>query len=160
MHKRWRWHSATPISEAFVQARGMNHVRFFGASVHELVRERLGRAWTLIMPSECYENQPLAVFESLQSGTPVIGSRLGGLAEIIERSQAGWTFSPGDSNGLRSTVSQVIRDAKSRAAASAAARRYFQENHSPDVIFRRLMPAYQRALAMHETREAVGMFSF
>ena len=36
-----------------------------------------------VMPSACYENNPLSVIESLCCGTPGLGSKMGGIPELI-----------------------------------------------------------------------------
>lgn len=38
----------------------------------------------VIVPSEWYENNPMAIIESYAEGVPAIGARIGGIPEIIE----------------------------------------------------------------------------
>ena len=49
------------------------------------VKQLLQNARFSVAPSECYENNPLSVIESLSLGTPVVGARIGGIPELIER---------------------------------------------------------------------------
>jgi glycosyltransferase involved in cell wall biosynthesis len=37
----------------------------------------------LAVPSQCQETGPLVVLEAFAAGTPVLGSRLGGIAELV-----------------------------------------------------------------------------
>lgn len=52
-----------------------------------------------VMPSECNENNPLSVIESLMCGTPVVVSDRGGLPELVDDS-SGAIFKSGDVNAL------------------------------------------------------------
>lgn len=53
-----------------------------------------------IIASDCYENCPFSVMESLDAGTPVIGSNIGGIPELIEDGQTGLLFESGNVQDL------------------------------------------------------------
>lgn len=53
-----------------------------------------------IFPSECYENCPFSVMESLMCGTPVIASNIGGVPELVNDGGNGLLFEPGNVNEL------------------------------------------------------------
>lgn len=57
-----------------------------------------------VMPSECYENCPFSVMEALALGTPVIGSKLGGIPELIEEGRTGELFESGDLEALQKKI--------------------------------------------------------
>ena len=46
----------------------------------------------------------------MASGTPVVASRIGGLAEIIEDGQTGFLIPPGDVGALHDRLDQLLRD--------------------------------------------------
>lgn len=50
----------------------------------------------LACPSVCAEGGPTVALEAFGVGTPVVGSRIGGLAEIVEDTVSGRLFAPGD----------------------------------------------------------------
>lgn len=54
----------------------------------------------LIFPSECYENSPLVVLESLAAGLPVIAARIGGIPELVQAPRNGALFNAGDVQDL------------------------------------------------------------
>jgi len=60
------------------------------------VLELIRNADFLVMPSQWYEGLPRVIIEAFSVGTPVIGSRLGSIAELIDESRTGWLFRPGD----------------------------------------------------------------
>ena len=66
----------------------------------------------MLAPSIWYENRPLSVLESFAAGNPVIGSHLGGIQELIEATDAGWTFPPGDYQSLAKIMASIITQPK------------------------------------------------
>lgn len=61
-----------------------------------------------LVPSVCLETGPLAVYEAMAAGLPVIGSRLGGIAERIRDDVDGLLFSPGNATDLAKTIEYVL----------------------------------------------------
>lgn len=60
-----------------------DNIEFLGHQNAGQVKELLSHARFSVMPSECYDNNPLSVIESLCMGTPVVGARIGGIPELI-----------------------------------------------------------------------------
>ncbi len=54
----------------------------------------------LVIPSVWYEAFPLTIVEALACGVPVIGSRLGGVGEIVRHEESGLLFEPENSTGI------------------------------------------------------------
>ena len=46
----------------------------------------------VIVPSECYENNPLAIVESQALGKPIIGATTGGIPELTKDNENGFLF--------------------------------------------------------------------
>ena len=63
-----------------------------------------------IIPSICYENFPFSIIESFNYAMPVIGSKIGGIPEIITNNYNGFLFESGDSNSLSSIITKTIED--------------------------------------------------
>jgi glycosyltransferase involved in cell wall biosynthesis len=59
-----------------------------GIELQDLIKS----ASFVIVPSEWYENNPMTIVESYSLGTPVIGSNMGGIPEIIEEGKTGYIF--------------------------------------------------------------------
>lgn len=62
------------------------HIEFLGHQNAVQVARLLSKAVASVVPSECYENNPLSVIESLCAGTPVVGANIGGIPELINDS--------------------------------------------------------------------------
>lgn len=75
---------------------GDPRVHFLPAVAPAEVPPVLARWDVLICPSVCAEGGPTVALEAFAVGTPVVGTRIGGLAEIVEDSVSGRLFAPGD----------------------------------------------------------------
>lgn len=57
-----------------------------------------------ICPSECNENCPFSVIESIMNGTPVLGAVRGGIPELIHEGRTGWLFRAGSRTQLKEKI--------------------------------------------------------
>ena len=63
-----------------------------------------------IYPSEWYENGPFSVMESQMFGTPVLGSNIGGIPELIKIGKTGELFESGNMKDLKSKIKLLCED--------------------------------------------------
>ena len=76
------------------------------------LKELIAKAKISIYPSEWYENCPFSVIESQMYGTPVIGSNIGGIPELIGVGKSGEVFEAGNSNDLEYKLLKLWNDEK------------------------------------------------
>jgi len=79
-------------------------IRFTGYVSGEDKLEQLTSADHLLVPSLWYENAPLAVIEAAAYGLGVLGSRIGGIPELVREGRTGLLFEPGDDAGLAAAM--------------------------------------------------------
>jgi glycosyltransferase involved in cell wall biosynthesis len=66
------------------------------------------RACNLVaVPSRCLETGPLVVLESFAAGTPVLGARLGGIAEIVTEGVDGVLVAPDNAAAWSSAIAEL-----------------------------------------------------
>lgn len=75
-----------------------------GKELETLIR----KAKVSVYPSEWYENCPFSVIESQMYLTPVIGSRMGGIPELIDEGVTGELFEPGNADDLEQKLRKVL----------------------------------------------------
>lgn len=105
---------------------GFPIIEFLGMVDAAHVAQLLSRARFSIIPSQCYDNNPLSLIESLCAGTPVAGSDIGGIPELID-SNNGIVFQPFD----KEAISTAITMAMTRRWDHAAIARQALERFSP-----------------------------
>lgn len=116
------------------------------------VREAIRTALLLVMPSECYENFPMVVAEAFANGLPVIASRLGAMAEIVEDGQTGLLFTVGDAADLADKVRWAVTHPKEMRAMGCRARQVYEKRYTPDANYQRLLTIYAEAMHGHHSR--------
>jgi glycosyltransferase involved in cell wall biosynthesis len=79
-----------------------------GQVPHEEICIFLNEADFLIVPSLCLENSPTVIYEAFAAGVPVLGSRIGGISELIEEGKNGFTFEPGNEESLLFYLNYII----------------------------------------------------
>jgi glycosyltransferase involved in cell wall biosynthesis len=62
----------------------------------------------LVVPSVWYENSPNVILEAFAAGTPVVVSRLGGMAELVTDGANGFQFEPGDAEALAVVLQRFV----------------------------------------------------
>lgn len=85
-----------------------DRVRFLGFVSDRALRDALESCKALVIPSECYENCPYSVMEALAAGKPVLGSRSGGIPELVQNGKTGYTFEPGDPAALANAITHLL----------------------------------------------------
>ena len=84
------------------------------------VAAALDGARALLLPSES-EGLPRVAIESFLRGRAVIGSRAGGIPDIVRNEENGLLVAPGDSAGLADAIERVLTDRELAARLGAAA---------------------------------------
>jgi glycosyltransferase involved in cell wall biosynthesis len=73
------------------------------------VDEVMRRSHLVVVPSQVLETGPLVVLEAFAAGTPVLGARLGGIAELVGDQVDGLLLPPGDSGAWASAIAELAK---------------------------------------------------
>ena len=106
---------------------------FYGFVPDEKLMQLYQKANVVVVPSIWYDNSPLVIYESLMSGTPVIGSRIGGIPELIEDGYNGFLFEAGNVDELKDKLEYLIEKASELKALEEGAfesvKKYSMDEH-------------------------------
>ncbi len=72
--------------------------------------EEMQKASVVILPSITIEGFPMVLIEAMACQTPVIGTNVGGIPEVIEDGIDGFIVSAKDSNALAMAISKIVAD--------------------------------------------------
>lgn len=103
-------------------AQRLGGIEVLGYRSQEEVAQALGQSDALVLPSFA-EGVPVVLMEALASGCPVIATRVGGVAELVEDGVSGTLVAPGDVKALGEAIIDLDRDPDRRRAMGAAGRR-------------------------------------
>ncbi len=114
-----------------------------GKELHDLIR---GSKF-VVLPSIWYENYPMSLLEASALGKPMIGSRLGGIQEIIKDNESGFLTKPGDPKDLREKMQRLWGNRSLCEQMGQRARETVLERNAPDKHYERLMEIYREIVA-------------
>ena len=109
---------------------------------NDRVMELLQSAEFLVFPSEWYEGLPMSVVEAFACGTPIAGSALGSMEELIQDGVNGLLFQFGDPDSLVSCVEQLATRARDMRKAARAA---YERSYTAERNYELLMNIYESA---------------
>ena len=89
----------------------------------ERLAELYRNAAFVVVPSEWYENAPMSILESFAYGKPVIGTRIGGIPELITEGENGHLVEPGAKDQLRAAIFKLWNDQDAQHKMGRNARR-------------------------------------
>lgn len=127
--------------------RGVAGITVLGGLPAAEVAGEMSRAISLVLPSICYENFPRTLVEAFAAGLPVVASRIGALAELVEDGVTGLLANPGDAADLAAKMHWALAHPVAMAKMGCAARRVFEAKYTPQENHAQLVAIYQQAIA-------------
>lgn len=135
-----------PDAEYFKNCVGSDSmVIFHGFVPDEKLMQLYKKANVTVVPSIWYDNSPVVIYESFMNGTPVIGSRIGGIPELVKDRYNGFLFETGNVGELRDKLEYLIKNSSElnrlEGGAFESVKKYDMDKH-----IRKLEELYKQAL--------------
>lgn len=122
-------------------------LQLLGAQPMAEVLARMRSAAALVMPSVWYENFPRTLVEAWACGLPVIASRLGAMAELIEDGVTGLLFEAGNAEALAQQLRWASQHPEELAAMGRRARAHHEAHYTAERNLQQLLAIYGEAVA-------------
>jgi glycosyltransferase involved in cell wall biosynthesis len=108
----------------------------------------LARVDVVVVPSLWHEPLPRVAIEAQSNGVVVVGSRRGGIPEVVADGVNGLLFEPDETGSLSAAVGRLLenRELIERLSAATSAR---AQGFRPEVVAREYLDAYQAVVAAH-----------
>ena len=110
------------------------------------LRDRLLGADVFVLPSRG-ENLPITILEAMAAALPVVATRVGGVAELVDEGVTGLLVEPGDVNGLAGALAALLVDAEQRAVMGCAGARRVAERFDATQAGVEMLRLYGQACA-------------
>lgn len=136
-----------------IQTHKLDRVSLLGQLAHEEIFSLVKGARFLIFPSEWYEAFGCVVIEAFACGVPVIASRLGAMAEIVDDGRTGLHFTPGDPHDLAEKVEWAWTHPKRVEEMGREARAEFEAKYTAQRNYEMLNNIYQTAIERFQARQ-------
>jgi glycosyltransferase involved in cell wall biosynthesis len=115
----------------------------------EKLAELYRNAAFVVVPSEWYENAPMSILESFAYGKAVIGTRIGGIPEMIAEGEQGYLVEPESPLQLREMVRKLWSDVPGQQRMGRKARQLIETKFAQHSRTASLMRIYERMCRAH-----------
>lgn len=127
----------------------MPNLHFHGWLPRDQVLERMNGAALLIIPSEWYEGLPVTLLEAFAIGCPVVVSRIGSLAGLVEEGKTGMQFEPGSPGELSTRIRFLLADRGLLLRMRRTCREEYEKKYTAEANYAILTGIYGKALNTH-----------
>jgi glycosyltransferase involved in cell wall biosynthesis len=129
----------------FVVSNHIENVEFLGPKWDESMKDIVGKAKFVVVPSEWYENSPYVIYQAFSLGKPVIGSDVdGGIHELVQDGITGLLFPSGDFEALAEKINYLLGRNGLLKEMSFNARRFAEERFDTENIYTEFISIYER----------------
>ncbi len=103
------------------QSGAADRIHFLGLVHGEEKLWLLQNALCLVVPTKSWEGLPIVVLEGLASGQPIVGSRVGGIVDLVNDNENGFLVEPGRADSLGFALETIAKnpDARGRMAKAS-----------------------------------------
>lgn len=137
----------TGPKEDELKQKNYKNIEFLGYKTGSELYNYVRNARFVIVPSECYENNPMTIVEAYSMGVPVIGANIGGIPEIVNEAKTGFLFESGNSDSLAKAVDRSLKveDEEYRQMKRNAIQ-FAKVNFNKDNYSKNLIDFYERTI--------------
>ena len=125
----------------------LKNIEFCGFLDRQTILDIVSNAVFQLVPSEWYEGFPMVLLEAFSCGTPVVGSDIGSIGEIVIDGKTGLKFIPGSVESLKSTIQKLLSDKTKLKEMRISTRDAFNRKYSKELSYDILMKIYNKALS-------------
>ena len=140
---------ATEFRELAASLDSASRIEFAGYQTGDALQTYVERASLAIASSRWRENMPYSIVEAFAAGTPVVGTRIGGIPELVADGVTGFACEPGDVATMADAMvrgAETFLDAPVYVRMQESCRAYVRENCSRDKFMDQLVELYEEAV--------------
>ena len=135
-----------------------DRVEFMPAVAQADLAALMAGAAVVVLPSAS-EGLGRVVVEAMAAGTPVIGTDVGGIPDLIENGVNGFLVPPDDERALAQRLGWILENPRRARAMGQAGRAFATEFFSTEVYLRGYQKIFQQARSSSESRQhAIARF--
>lgn len=126
-----------------------SRIEFAGYQTGEALQTYVEKASLAISSSRWRENMPYSIVEAFAAGTPVIGTNIGGIPELVDEGKTGFICEPGDVPSMADAISRGTSAFLEQSAYSRLqfnCRSYVMENCSREKFMNNLVNLYKESI--------------
>jgi len=125
-----------------------SQIVFTGELSPEGVSEEISQAALVVLPSR-WENFPNTCLESMAAGKAVVGSKNGGMSEMIVDGVTGYSVNPKSSRKLAARICSLLGNPGKAREMGAKARTRFESEYTIPVLAKKHINLYKQVIRKH-----------
>ena len=129
---------------AYAADNNITNVRFAGFATGNALQELIRGAVCTVLPAEWYENCPMSVLESLAYARPVIGTRIGGIPELVDHGQDGLIVEPANAEQLAAALEELGSNPEKARQMGQVGREKVARDFSPAQHYQQIKAVYEK----------------
>ena len=126
-----------------------SRIEFAGYQTGGALQAYVERASLAIASSRWRENMPYSIVEAFAAGTPVVGTDIGGIPELVDEGKTGFICDPGDVQSMADAISRGVSaflEQPAYARLQQNCRSYVMENCSREKFMSDLVNLYKESV--------------
>lgn len=133
--------------EEFIKNNNLgNRVKLLGFLNSKELKKYIAKSSFVVVPSICYENCPFSVLETLAIGKAIIGSRIGGIPELILNGENGLLYNYDSIDELKEKIEWMFKNKNSREKMGKNSLNLVEKKYDIKVYFQKLINYYEELL--------------
>ncbi|RAP50144.1 MAG: hypothetical protein BZ136_01975 [Methanosphaera sp. rholeuAM74] len=120
-------------------------IKFHGYIANNELAEVYRKANMTVIPSICYDNSPMVIYESFSTATPTLASNIGGIPELVEDGYNGLLFQAESIEDIKNKIVYVINNKQILRQLEENAYESLPDD-SINVMTERLLAEYEKLL--------------
>ena len=121
-----------------------DNVRFLGYVPDSMLPSLYSSSDVFVLPSITAESFGITLLEAMASGTPVVGSNVGGIPEVINN--CGFIVEPSSPKKLSDAVITLLDDEDLRKKFGRKGRKRVEEKYSWDIVGKKIIEVYKEVM--------------
>ena len=130
----------------FIETNNLHNVKCLGYVKQDNIHKLYQSAIATIVPSNFFEIFGMINIESFINKTPVIGSNIGGIPEIIENNKNGFIFDIDNTEQLKNCILTYWNNIELAKQHGENGYKKVIENYTQDIYMRKLISIYEKLI--------------
>lgn len=121
-----------------------DRIKLLGFLSPDKVKENISKCRFVVLPSIWRDNCPYSIMETMAIGKPVIGSRIGGIPELVKNDETGFLFDYENIDELKEKMKKLYNDKELALNMGNNAKSIANQIYTKEYYYNKIIEIYER----------------
>lgn len=141
----------------YLREKNLHHIKLLGFKSGDEKWQLIKNCLFGVIPSQWYENFPIAALEFYAASKPIVASNLGGLPCVIQEGKSGLLFEAGKTTELSQKVQRLFSNPAEARSMGRQGRLLAETTYGPQQSYENLMSIFETVLTRFGTPQLVPL---